>query len=163
MSNLSAVDLSPFTPQELIILLQRLTVVAEALQTEIEAISPCFPHPRYITFQHLARLVRWQRYLAYLIRAVSLILLRDEKPTFYISSLPLEQNGLRSFLELLRRERSRSEMNAYSIRANVFYEPALRGLIESGQAQAIDIEARFYSYLLNNLSIYNEGTRRVSL
>ena len=153
MSNLSAVDLSPFTPQELTILLQRLTVVADALQTEIEAINPCFPNPRYITFQHLARLLRWQRYLAYLIRAVHLTFRLNERPTFYISTLPLEQNGLRYFFELLRSERYRAEMNAYSIRANVFYEPALRGLIESGQAQAIDIEARFYTYLLNNLSI----------
>jgi hypothetical protein len=152
-SDLPTLDLSAFTGQKLAILARRLMIVATALQTEIKTINPCLPHPGYLTFQHLARLMRWRRYLAYLTEAVHLPRRLEESPTLSLAGLPPGPDSRRYFIELLRSQRYRAEMNAYSIRANIFHEPALKALIESGQAEAIDIEARFYSWLLDNLSI----------
>jgi hypothetical protein len=81
----------------------------------------------------------------------------DETPVIYAADLPIGPNSRKYLIRLLRSERYRAEMNAYSIRANLFHQPLLHALVRAGQDDVIDLEARFYGRLLDSLSLNDTG------
>lgn len=144
---LSRVILRPFTATELILLTQRLKRAADYLLAEVEQIDPRSTREvRPITFRQVARMMRWRRYFADLARIVELAAITDNPPVLDVSDLPLEQGDGQAFLEFLRSEQYRTEMNAFSIASNDLQE-----LVEPGLEHTLKIEARFYTCLLNQL------------
>ncbi len=144
---LSRVILRPFTAAELILLTQRLKRAADYLLVEVEQIDPRSTREvRPITFRQVARMMRWRRYFADLARIVELAAITDNPPVLDVSDLPLEQGDGQAFLEFLRSEQYRTEMNAFSIASNDLQE-----LVEPGLEHALKVEARFYTCLLNQL------------
>lgn len=144
---LSRVILKPFTSAELVVLAQRLKRAADYLLSEVEQINPHSTREiRPITFRQVARMMRWRRYFAELARIVEWAGFMNDPPVIEVTDLPLGEGHERAFLEFLRSEQYRAEMDAFSITANNLQER-----VEPDQQQALEIEARFYSCLLNQL------------
>ena len=144
---LSRVILKPFTAAELVVLTQRLKRAADYLLSEVEQINPYSTREiRPITFRQVARMMRWRRYFAELARIVEWAGFMNDPPVIEVTDLPLGEGHERAFLEFLRSEQYRAEMDAFSITANNLQER-----VEPGQEQALANEARFYTSLLNQL------------
>lgn len=144
---LSRVILKPFTSAELVVLAQRLKRAADYMLSEVEQINPRSTREvRPITFRQVARMMRWRRYFAELARIVEWAGFIDDPPVIEVTDLPVGEGNGRAFLEFLRSEQYRAGMDAFSIAANNLQER-----VEPGQQQALEIEARFYSCLLNQL------------
>jgi hypothetical protein len=144
---LSRVILKPFTSAELVLLTQRLKRAANYMLSEVEQINPRLTREvRPITFRQVARMMRWRRYFAELARIVEWAGFIGDPPVIEVADLPLGEGNGRAFLEFLRSEQYRAEMDAFSITANDLQER-----VEPGQEQALEIEARFYTCLLNQL------------
>jgi hypothetical protein len=144
---LAQVILKPFTSAELVVLTQRLKRVADYLLSEVEQINPrSMREVRPITFRQVARMMRWRRYFAELARIVERAGFMNDPPVIEVTDLPLGEGNGRAFLEFLRSEQYRADMDAFSITAN-----ALQERVEPGQEHALAIEARFYTCLLNQL------------
>lgn len=145
---LARINLRPFTAAELILLTQRLKHSADYLLAEVEQINPrSTREDRPLTFRQVARMMRWRRYFVELARIVELAAITDNPPVLAVSDLPLEQGDGQAFLEFLRSEQYRTEMNAFSIASNDLQELVEPGLLE----HALKVEARFYTCLLNQL------------
>lgn len=137
------VTLLGFSQVELVTLADHLTYAANRLQIEIEGLHPQLKNKR-ITFRQIARLLRWRTYFATLAQAVGVA--GHGQPVITLSRRWVGP-GRPHFLEFLRGERYRAEAAAYSITANNLHDWVKQDLV-----RALDIEARFYGCLLDQLT-----------